>query len=1035
MNPDAQFFNETQHSLNEEYIATNIPEPTKKQQQQTNPSLASDNNNTNNDTNSTTGKNDDDNVKDVPGFTNYRFVMSSFELYETKTRYYLVGTNQSRQKYRVLQIHRNNPKELVVIEDDVTYSETEKTRLLNMIEYGNMSVGGLQLVPMRIHGIVGFIRFTQGWYMIFITNVKQVALIGGHYVYHIDETRLVPIGPQVKVDKNSDEARYIATFQNIDLTKNFYFSYTYDITNTLQVNMTGPPPSMDTNNNVNPEEHDKENNHSTSENTSVAHNDMFVWNHYLLKSGFKDLNSRSGWILPLIYGFVDQAKISVLGRNVVITLIARRSRHFAGARFLKRGVNDMGFVANDVETEQIVAEMTTTSFHSTDRLFGNPRYTAYVQHRGSIPLIWTQDPTNMSPKPPIELNVVDPFYTAAALHFENLFIRYGAPIIVLNLIKQKESHKRESILGGEFEQAITYLNQFLSNDKNIKYIAWDMSRASKSNQDVIGYLETVAQQTIDSTGFFHSGPEPYINAMRRSDSDELKRSEGSRQHGVLRTNCIDCLDRTNAAQFLMGKCALGHQLYALGVVSSPKIDFDSDAVNIFTEMYHDHGDTIALQYGGSHLVNTMETYRKINQWTSHPRDMIETIRRFYANAFSDADKQDAINLFLGNFVTEDGQPMLWELNSDYHLHNQDPRTQPTRRDYRKWCSTKVFVPKQKDVDPSALHIPSSLRKPAENPDESDPYHGYWAEYYDPQSLTSFESLFAYNMNGTLKYRFPKVAYSGHTSETELTRELASSLSPFTVRPIPGTRPPAVIKTATDEKETPEETTTQRTKDKWAIENMAKRSLDPQVSNTEQKEYARYTQQFRTVDKLVAVQSDQSATPGGLESFPEYQQYYNYFNRTALDNNHAGLQTHSIDEQVYRTYVDIPRRVAAVQMTRDWSGNARRRYEGYASYLTTGKYPHYHGSQHQRQLMATLQTNVLNATAAAAQAILDTGGVVGGSSGSNNSSNNNGRRKSSTTTTASTSGGGGGTGTIVGEMPSSAQRRFYSISEKTNNLRV
>lgn len=42
----------------------------------------------------------------------------------------------------------------------------------------------------------------------------------------------------------------------------------------------------------------------------------------------------------------------------------------------------------------------------------------------------------------------------------------------------------------------------------------------------------------------------------------------------------------------------------------------------------------------------------------------------------DADKQDAINLFLGNFVSEDGQPMLWELNSDYHLHNQDPRLQP-----------------------------------------------------------------------------------------------------------------------------------------------------------------------------------------------------------------------------------------------------------------------------------------------------------------------------------------------------------------------
>jgi hypothetical protein len=33
-------------------------------------------------------------------------------------------------------------------------------------------------------------------------------------------------------------------------------------------------------------------------------------------------------------------EISVFGRNILVTLIARRSRYFAGARFLKRGVND-----------------------------------------------------------------------------------------------------------------------------------------------------------------------------------------------------------------------------------------------------------------------------------------------------------------------------------------------------------------------------------------------------------------------------------------------------------------------------------------------------------------------------------------------------------------------------------------------------------------------------------------------------------------------------------------------------------------------
>jgi hypothetical protein len=54
---------------------------------------------------------------------------------------------------------------------------------------------------------------------------------------------------------------------------------------------------------------------------------------------------------------------------------------------------------------------------------------------------------------------------------------------------------------------------------------------------------------------------------------------------------VDCLDRTNAAQFVFGKRALGHQLYALGVVDNPNLAFDSDAVNMLTEMYHDHGDS------------------------------------------------------------------------------------------------------------------------------------------------------------------------------------------------------------------------------------------------------------------------------------------------------------------------------------------------------------------------------------------------------------------------------------------------------------
>ncbi|VEL35888.1 unnamed protein product [Protopolystoma xenopodis] len=41
--------------------------------------------------------------------------------------------------------------------------------------------------------------------------------------------------------------------------------------------------------------------------------------------------------------------------------------------------------------------------------------------------------------------------------------------------------------------------------------------------------------------------------------------------GVVRVNCVDCLDRTNTGQFVVGRLALAHQLYALGLLPQPKL--------------------------------------------------------------------------------------------------------------------------------------------------------------------------------------------------------------------------------------------------------------------------------------------------------------------------------------------------------------------------------------------------------------------------------------------------------------------------------
>lgn len=661
-----------------------------------------------------------------------KFILSKYTIYETKDRMYVVGSNKRETMFRILEIDLSlPPDELSVLEDNVFFTRNEIMNVLSRLE--ETSEDGLQK-KLTVFGLLGFIRFTSCYYLVTITKFSQVAVIGGHSIFHIDGTELVPISNNYKKpDKYSTEAKLMSTFQSLDLTKTFYFSYTYDITNTLQTNIL--------------REKLKAVNRTDITIPSGIHdyNEMYMWNMNLLQPLFNCIETVYDWFQCIMHGFIDQVNISVMGKAVYITLIARRSHHFAGARFLKRGVNNQGFVANEVETEQIVVDMLLTPFHKPGNgYFDSNRYTSFVQHRGSIPLYWTQAASNLTAKPPIEINVIDPYFAPAALHFDKLFQRYGGGVIqVLNLIKTKEKNPRETKLLKEFEQCINYLNKFLPEAKGLQYKSWDMSRASKQDgQGVIEFLEKYALKTVEKTGIFQ-------NAF---DFKETKIQEG-----ICRTNCIDCLDRTNAAQFVIGKRALGVQLKALGIIDSPYLEYDSDIVNILTELFHDLGDTIALQYGGSHLVNTMETYRKINQWSSHSRDMIESIKRFYSNSFIDAQRQDAINLFLGHYVWKEGHPSLWEMNTDFYLHN-DYVPQGPLRSYTHWWnnyhieSIKDLINQEiinRDNDITLKQIKENIRG---YPGAAD---NYWNEYYMPRAYTWLEDLFVYNMNSTRRYQEAK----------------------------------------------------------------------------------------------------------------------------------------------------------------------------------------------------------------------------------------------------------------------------------------
>ena len=280
-------------------------------------------------------------------------------------------------------------------------------------------------------------------------------------------------------------------------------------------------------------------------------------------------------------------------------------------------------------------------------------------------------------------------------------------------LQGKETVARESKLLSAYAECIAYLNQFLPPDasKKLRYIAWDMAQATKTkSQDVIGILEDIAEESIQLTGFFHGG------AIRTNGET---RHPVRLQQGICRTNCIDCLDRTNAAQFSIGKKALGHQLHALGVIETPDLDFDSDAIDMLIEMYHDHGDTLAWQYTGSALVNRMDTYRRVKprQWSSHSRDLLENVKRYYNNSLLDADKQAAIDLFLG-------------VRSDART-----RKQPEIKDYRQWFDHATLTREE---------IPSR------STGGSSAAYDVWRDYYKPHLLSQFQRLYTFTMNSTAK---------------------------------------------------------------------------------------------------------------------------------------------------------------------------------------------------------------------------------------------------------------------------------------------
>ena len=75
-------------------------------------------------------------------------------------------------------------------------------------------------------------------------------------------------------------------------------------------------------------------------------------------------------------------------------------------------------------------------------------------------------------------------------------------------------------------------------------------------------LYEIAESSIERTGIFQNFAPLFCNELSakglKIHAD--KKDSGTKQNGIVRVNCVDCLDRTNTAMFVIGKCAFAHQV-------------------------------------------------------------------------------------------------------------------------------------------------------------------------------------------------------------------------------------------------------------------------------------------------------------------------------------------------------------------------------------------------------------------------------------------------------------------------------------------
>lgn len=316
----------------------------------------------------------------------------------------------------------------------------------------------------------------------------------------------------------------------------------------------------------------------------------------------------------------ESVKTDAPKRNFLLTLISRRSVKRPGVRYLRRGVDDEGNTANTVETEQILSVPDWAPSHNVY---------SYLQVRGSIPLYFSQSPYAFKPVPVLH-HSTEVNQLAFERHFREMSRRYGK-IQAVSLIDKLAGELK---LGEQYERYTECFNQAGGIDGTSLQLEWfDFHNECRGMrfENVTRLVERL-KDTLDEYG--------YITVK---DGTTLHT-----QTGIVRTNCMDCLDRTGVAQCAFGQWALERQLKNEGI----HIDLGGDSsTQWFNTLWADNGDAISKQYSSTAALKGDYTRTRKRDYRGALNDLGLTLSRYYNNIVNDYFSQACIDYLLGNVST------------------------------------------------------------------------------------------------------------------------------------------------------------------------------------------------------------------------------------------------------------------------------------------------------------------------------------------------------------------------------------------------